>query len=54
MMKNIIKKFFIGKYLISLLHCVESWLIPKLISDEKAVRRYYEKSKGKPLDVENP
>ena len=54
MMKNIIKKFFIGKYLINLLHCFESWLIPKLISDEKAVLKYYEKAKGKPLDLENP
>lgn len=53
-MKKFIRKLFIGKYLISLLHCFESWLIPKLISDEKAVRRYYEKAKGKPLDLENP
>lgn len=54
MFKEKIRKLFVGRYLISLLHCFESWLMPKIISDEKAVRRYYEKAKGKPLDLDNP
>ena len=50
-----IKRNFWGKYAISLLHCVESWLMPRLINDEKAVIRYYKKkSGGKIVDLKNP
>lgn len=52
--KSKIKKSFLGKYLISELHCFESWLIPKLISDKKAVLKFYKKKTGKTLDLENP
>lgn len=53
-MKNFIKKLFIGRYLISLLHCFESWLIPKLISDKKAVLKFHKSVTGCKLDLNNP
>ena len=44
-----------GEYLFSEYHCLMSWLMPKLVPDEKAVRRYYaKKSGGKALDLEHP
>lgn len=52
--KEQIKRFFLGEYLISNLHCFESWLFPLLISDEVAVRRYYRKITKKELNLENP
>ena len=52
--KKIIKKSFLGRYLISELHCFESWLMPKLISDKKAVLRFYKKSTDNDLDLKNP
>ena len=52
--KSKIRKSFFGKYLISELHCFESWLVPKLISDEKAVLKFYKKATGKDLNLENP
>lgn len=52
--KSKIKKSFLGKYLISELHCFESWIIPKLISDQKAVLKFYKKNTGKDLDLDNP
>lgn len=45
---------FLVKYLVSELHSAECRLMPKLLSDEKAVRRSYESQAGKPLDLENP
>lgn len=52
--KSKIKKSFLGKYLISELHCIECWLIPKLISDKKAVSKFYKKNTGKDLNLKNP
>ena len=52
--KKTLKKSFWGKYAISQYHCVLSWLLPRIISDEKAVKRYYKKASGKELDLENP
>ena len=37
---------FWGRYLISEYHAVMSWLMPRLISDETAIRRYYRKKSG--------
>ncbi len=52
--KSKIKKSFLGKYFISEFHCFESWLIPKLVSDQKAVLKFYKKNTGKTLDLQNP
>lgn len=50
-----LKKSNFGQYVISLSHCFKSWLYPKLISDEKAVIKYYKKkSGGKIVDLKNP
>ena len=43
------------EYAISRYHEVMSWLMPKLMSDEKAVIRYYQKhTEGREPDLENP
>ena len=52
--KSTIKKSFFGNYLISISHCVRSKIEPALISDEKAVKRYYKKKSGKQLNLDNP
>ncbi len=52
--KNNIKKSFLGRYLISELHCFESWLMPKIVSDEKAVLKFYKKKTGRDLNLQNP
>lgn len=52
--KKTLKKSFWGRYAISQYHCFVSWLLPKVIPDEKAVKRYYKKASGKELDLENP
>ncbi len=49
-----IKGNFYGKYLISEYHAFMSWFMPKVLSDEKAVKRYYKKRAGQELDLENP
>ncbi len=43
---NKIKKSKFGKVAVSRYHCVTSWLYPKLVSDKKAVLRYYRKKSG--------
>ena len=58
-MSNAIKKTvrgtFLGTYLLSELHIVESKILPKLITDESAIRLYYKKqSGGQELDLEAP
>ena len=54
-LKDIIRSNFYGKYAISVYHCFMSWLMPKVLSDEKAVKKYYYKrSNGKTLDLDNP
>lgn len=52
--KSAIKKNFWGNYLISISHCVRCKIEPVLISDEKAVKKYYKKKSGKELDLNNP
>ena len=49
-----IKHSYWGSYAISCLHCVESTVLPHVISDERAVRKYYKKWTGKELDRDNP
>ncbi|MBR5192035.1 MAG: hypothetical protein IKW33_01325 [Clostridia bacterium] len=55
---SIIKKFKksnFGQYLISKYHCLASFFYPRLVSDKKAVIKYYKKkSKGKIVDLNNP
>lgn len=49
------KKSNFGQYLISQYHVITSFLYPRLVSDKKAVIRYYKKkSGGKIVDLENP
>ena len=52
--KSALKSSFTGKYLVSEYHVLLSKLMPKLISDEKAVKKYYKKRSGKELDLSNP
>ena len=52
--KSAIKKNFWGNYLISISHCVRCKIEPALISDEKAVKKYYKKKSGKELNLNNP
>ncbi len=50
-----IKKTFIVQFAISILHCVESWLQPRFLSDKNAIIRYYKrKSGGRIVNLENP
>lgn len=44
--KNKIRGNFYGKYAISQYHCLMSWLMPRLLADEKAVERYYKRVSG--------
>ena len=54
-LRNILYGNFWGQYLISEYHVFMSWIMPRLISDEKAVRKYYKKkSGGAKLDLDNP
>ena len=49
------KRPFWKAYSISLYHCLMSWLMPMIISDNTAVRRYYAKRvKRKDFDIDNP
>ena len=53
--KQQIRKSDLGQYLISEYHCLLSWIMPKVLSDEKAVIRYYKKKSGGRIpDLENP
>ena len=53
--KQQIRKSNLGQYLISEYHCLLSWIMPKVLSDEKAVIRYYKKKSGGRIpDLENP
>lgn len=43
------------EYPISVYHCFMSWLMPIIVSDEKAVDCYYRKhTGGRPANMENP
>nr|MDD5836981.1 ATP-grasp fold amidoligase family protein [Eubacteriales bacterium] len=52
--KEKIKSNFWGEYAISQYHEFMSWLMPKVLSDERAVKKYYKKWTGKELDLLNP
>ena len=50
-----IKKSFPAQLSISILHCLESWILPKIFSDKKAIIRYYkQKSGGRLPNIEKP
>ena len=52
--KDKIRNTFWGEYLISISHCIRCKVEPALISDEKAVKKYYKKKSGKELDLNKP
>ena len=52
--KEKIKSNFAGEYIISEYHALLSKVVPLVVSDEKAVKRYYKKRAGQPLDLEHP
>ncbi len=55
---NRVKRWFkhthLGKMAIAMLHEVECRVLPLIISDEKAVKRYYRGITGKELDLSDP
>lgn len=53
-LKATIKKSFWGNYMISEYHVLMCKIMPKLMSDEKAVKKFYKKRFGKELDLKNP
>lgn len=52
--KNKIKQNFWGRYAVSEYHALMSWLMPKILSDEKAVKKYYKSRSGRELDLLHP
>lgn len=54
MIKKYIHSTFLGEILIFKLHQLECIIMPKIISDETAVKRYFKKITGKELNLENP
>lgn len=52
--KDKIKKNFWGRYAVSEYHALMSWLMPKILSDEKAVKKYYKSRSGRKLDLLHP
>lgn len=52
--KSLIHSSFAGELAINYLHEVEGFILPRMISDERAVKRYYKKEVGKKLPLENP
>lgn len=52
--KDKIRNNFWGKYAISLLHCVECHILPKMVSDKEAIIKNYKKETGKFIDLDNP
>lgn len=52
--KEKIKSNFLGEYAVSQYHVFMSWFMPKVISDEKAIIKYYKKWSGEELDLSNP
>lgn len=52
--KSIIESSFLGEIMINKLHEIEGVILPKIISDEKAVRKHYFNGTGKELNLENP
>ena len=52
--KDKIRDNFWGAYCISLLHCAESSILPRIIDDKNAILRDYRKRSDKDLDLDNP
>lgn len=52
--KEKIRSLYLGDLFINKLHEIEGFILPKLISDEKAVKRYYKKKIGTELNLLNP
>lgn len=52
--KASIKKSFFGEYLINIYHFLLCKIMPKIMDDETAVRRFYKKRFGKEIDLNNP
>lgn len=52
--KDIIRKNYWGSLAVSYFHCAESAILPKLISDEEVVKRYYKHHTGRNLNLINP
>lgn len=52
--KNTIKQNFWGRYAVSEYHALMSWWMPKILSDEKAVKKYYKSRSGQELDLLHP
>jgi len=54
-LKSLLHQNFWGRYLISEYHVLMSFLMPRLVSDETAIRRYYRwKSGGRAVNLEHP
>ena len=53
-LKEKIKSTFPGEWAVSVLHALESVLVPALVPDEKAVRKFYKKKTGRELDLDHP
>ena len=54
MLKNTIKSTFTGRLMISYLHVLECYLLPKVIDDKSAILHYYRKATGKELNLDYP
>lgn len=52
--KDKIRHSFWGQYLISCLHIAECKIMPKLVDDETAVKRFFKKKAGYELDLSDP
>lgn len=52
--KATIKNCFLGQYLVSVYHIAMCKIMPALVSDERAVKKFYKKKFGKELDLSNP
>ena len=52
--KNTVRSPSAGELCISVLHCIESAVLPRLIDDKKAVNSYYRSKSGKTSDLAHP
>ena len=53
-LKSFVKRSFYGRLAISCLHCLESAVLPRIINDETAVKKFYYSKTGKKLPLEDP
>jgi hypothetical protein len=52
--KDWVRSSFEGELLISKFHELEGFILPRVVSDETAVKKYYKNHTGKKLDLQNP